>query len=160
MALNFRAGVPDLSPSATQVLARVVGSPQVRSAMGWLRAQEPQIAQWQLELSRIAAPPFGEAARSEWLSERFRDLGLEQVTVDEVGNVLGLRPGLGGHCVSVSAHIDTVFPAGTPLNVRQSGSRLYGPGVSDNAAGVAALLAVAGAMRVCQVPHALPILFV
>jgi tripeptide aminopeptidase len=152
--------VPDLSPSASQALSRVVGLPQVRSALGWLRAQEPQIAQWQLELSRISAPPFGEAARSEWLSERFRDLGLEQVTVDEVGNVLGLRPGVGGHCVSVSAHIDTVFPAGTPLNVRQSGSRLYGPGVSDNAAGVAAMLAVAGAMRVCQVPHALPILFV
>ena len=160
MALNFRTGVPDLSPSAAQALSRVVGLPQVRSALGWLRAQEPQIAQWQLELSRIAAPPFGEAARSGWLSERFRDLGLEQITVDEVGNVLGLRPGLGGHCVSVSAHIDTVFPAGTPLNVRQSGSRLYGPGVSDNAAGVAAMLAVAGAMRVCQVPHALPILFV
>jgi acetylornithine deacetylase/succinyl-diaminopimelate desuccinylase-like protein len=134
--------------------------PQVRSALGWLRAQEPQIAQWQLELSRIAAPPFGESARSEWLSQRFKELGLEQVAVDEVGNVLGLRPGVGGQCVSVSAHIDTVFPAGTPLNVRQSGSRLYGPGVSDNGAGVAALMAVAGAMRVCQIPHALPILFV
>jgi acetylornithine deacetylase/succinyl-diaminopimelate desuccinylase-like protein len=137
-----------------------VSLPQVRSALGWLRAQEPQIAQWQLELSRIAAPPFGEATRSQWLSERFKELGLEQVAVDEVGNVLGLRPGVGGHCVSVSAHIDTVFPAGTPLNVRQSGSRLYGPGVSDNGAGVAALMAVAGAMRVCQIPHALPVLFV
>jgi tripeptide aminopeptidase len=160
MPLHFRAAVPDPSSSAAQTLARVVTLPQVRSALGWLRAQEPQIAQWQLELSRIAAPPFGEAARSEWLSQRFKELGLEQVAVDEVGNVLGLRPGVGGHCVSVSAHIDTVFPAGTPLNVRQSGSRLYGPGVSDNGAGVAALLAVAGAMRACQIPHALPVLFV
>jgi tripeptide aminopeptidase len=160
MPLNFRAAVPDQSSPASQTLARVLTLPQVRSALGWLRAQEPQIAQWQLELSRIAAPPFGESARSEWLSQRFKELGLEQVAVDEVGNVLGLRPGVGGQCVSVSAHIDTVFPAGTPLNVRQSGSRLYGPGVSDNGAGVAALMAVAGAMRVCQIPHALPILFV
>ena len=146
--------------SAPQSLSRVLTLPQVRSALGWLRAQEPQFAQWQLELSRIPAPPFGEAARSEWLSARFREIGLVDVAIDEVGNVLGLRPGLGGHCVSISAHIDTVFPAGTPLNVRQMGSRLYGPGVSDNGAGVAAMLAVAGAMRVCQVPHALPILFV
>jgi tripeptide aminopeptidase len=160
MALNFREGFRDLAFSAPQALSRVLTLPQVRSALGWLRAQEAQFAQWQLDLSRIPAPPFGEAARSEWLSARFRDLGLEDVAIDEVGNVLGLRPGVGGQCVSVSAHIDTVFPAGTPLNVRQMGSRLYGPGVSDNGAGVAALLAVAGAMRSCQVPHALPILFV
>lgn len=160
MAVNSRARLPDLGSSAAETLARVVALPQVRSALGWLRTQEPQIAQWQLELSRIPAPPFGEAARGEWLSARFRDLGLEDIAIDEVGNVLGLRPGVGGQCVSISAHIDTVFPAGTPLNVRQMGSRLYGPGVSDNGAGVAALLAVAGAMHVCQIPHALPIVFI
>ena len=160
MALNYRAGLPDLAFSAPQTLSRILALPQVRSALGWLRAQEAQFAQWQLELSRIPAPPFGEAARSEWLSTRFREIGLVDVAIDEVGNVLGLRPGVGGHCVSISAHIDTVFPTGTPLNVRQMGSRLYGPGVSDNGAGVAAMLAVAGAMRVCQVPHALPVLFV
>jgi tripeptide aminopeptidase len=160
MALNYRAGIPDLAFSAPQALSRILALPQVRSALGWLRAQEAQFAQWQLELSRIPAPPFGEAARSEWLSARFREIGLVDVAIDEVGNVLGLRPGVGGHCVSISAHIDTVFPTGTPLNVRQTGSRLYGPGVSDNGAGVVAMLAVAGAMRVCQVPHALPVLFV
>ncbi len=160
MALNSRAGLPDLACSANQSLSRVVSLPPVRSALAWLRAQEAQFAQWQLELSRIPAPPFGEAVRSEWLSARFHEVGLADVTIDEVGNVLGVRPGIGGHCISLSAHIDTVFPAGTPLNVRQLGSKIYGPGVSDNGAGVIAMLAVAGAMQVCQVPHALPILFV
>src|SRR6185503_3648809 len=160
MALNSRAGLPDLAYGAAETLTRVLGVPQVRAALGWVRTQEAQIAQWQLELSRIPAPPFGEASRSEWLSARFREAGLEGVTIDEVGNVIGLRPGLGRQCISISAHIDTVFPAGTPLNVRQVGSRLYGPGVSDNGAGVVALLAVAAAMRVCQVSHTLPILFV
>jgi acetylornithine deacetylase/succinyl-diaminopimelate desuccinylase-like protein len=160
MAINSRARFNDLGFTAPQTLSRVMTLPEVRSALGWLRAEEPRIAQWQLELCRIAAPPFGEAARAEWLAARFCDLGLEQVTVDEVGNVLGLRPGMGGQCVCVSAHIDTVFPPGTPLNIRQSGSRLYGPGISDNGAGMAALLAVAGAMQVCQITHTLPILFV
>ena len=59
--------------------------------------------------------------------------------------MLGLRPGVGKRCVTLSAHIDTVFPAGTPLNIRQQGSRLYGPGVSDNGAGLTALLAIAAA---------------
>jgi acetylornithine deacetylase/succinyl-diaminopimelate desuccinylase-like protein len=160
MAVNSRAGLPDLAYGAAETLTRVLSIPQVRASLGWVRTQEAQIAQWQLELSRIPAPPFGEAARSEWLSARFGEVGLEGVAVDEVGNVIGLRPGLGRQCISISAHIDTVFPAGTPLNVRQLGSRLYGPGVSDNGAGVAALLAVAAAMRICQVPHTLPILFV
>ncbi len=158
MAPNSRTGSPEAS--STEDVARIAGLASVRSALGWLRSQEPQFAQWQLEASRIPAPPFGEAARGEWLSAQFRDLGLEDVHIDEVGNVLGLSSGLGGQYVTLSAHIDTVFPAGTPLNVRQQGSRLYGPGVSDNGAGVTAMLAIAGALRTCKLSHSLPILFV
>jgi len=36
---------------------------------------------------------------------------------------------------------------GSVLNVRQTGNRLYGPGVSDNGAGVTALLAIAAVLR-------------
>jgi acetylornithine deacetylase/succinyl-diaminopimelate desuccinylase-like protein len=60
----------------------------------------------------------------------------------------------------LSAHLDTVFPAGTPLNVRQQGSRLYGPGVSDNGAGVTAILAIAAVLQAVGLHHALPLLFV
>jgi acetylornithine deacetylase/succinyl-diaminopimelate desuccinylase-like protein len=56
--------------------------------------------------------------------------------------------------------MDTVFPAGTPLNVRQQGTKLYGPGVSDNGAGLAALLGIAGALRDARVQTSAPILFV
>jgi acetylornithine deacetylase/succinyl-diaminopimelate desuccinylase-like protein len=60
----------------------------------------------------------------------------------------------------LSAHIDTVFPAGTPLNVRQQASRLYGPGVSDNGAGVTALLAIVAVLRSVRMRHSLPFLFI
>src|ERR1700745_2275556 len=76
------------------------------------------------------------------------------------GTVLVLLPAFGRRYIALSAHIDTVFPAGTPLNVRQQGSRLYGPGVSDNGAGITALLAIAGALREMNIPHVLPILFI
>jgi acetylornithine deacetylase/succinyl-diaminopimelate desuccinylase-like protein len=82
------------------------------------------------------------------------------VQIDETGNVFGVQPGSGSRSVALSAHIDTVFPATTPLNIRQQGSRLYGPGVSDNGAGIAALLAVAGAIRAARIPHALPFVFI
>ena len=82
--------------------------------------------------------------------------GLESVHTDEVGNVFGTHPGYGHGHVSLSAHLDTVFPAGTPLNIRQQGSRLYGPGVSDNGAGVTAMLAIVAALRALGIRHALP----
>jgi tripeptide aminopeptidase len=132
----------------------------VRAAVDWFRSQEPQFVEWQMESARIAAPPFGEAARGAWLAERFRELGLSEVQADEVGNVFGVQPGYGSRSVALSAHIDTVFPATTPLNIRQQGSRLYGPGVSDNGAGIAAMLAVAGAIRAARIPHALPFVFI
>jgi tripeptide aminopeptidase len=160
MATNSQAEMAEALLTIPQGIARLAALPPVRSAFSWLLSNEPQFAQWQLELSRIPAPPFGEAPRSEWLEHRFRDLGLQEVRADEAGNVLGFRPGAGRHCIALSAHLDTVFPAGTPLNLKQQGSRLYGPGVSDNGAGVTAMLAIAAAMQACQVPHPSPVLFI
>jgi acetylornithine deacetylase/succinyl-diaminopimelate desuccinylase-like protein len=160
MALSPRPEISQAFPDIPQEVARLLTLPETRSAFTWLRAQEAQLAQWQLELARIAAPPFGEAARAEWLAGKFRDLGLEDVHSDQVGNVFGTRPGRGPSYVSLSAHIDTVFPAGTPLNIRQQGSRLYGPGVSDNGAGVAAMLAIAAVLGVLRIRHVLPFVFI
>jgi tripeptide aminopeptidase len=150
----------NIYPSVQEEVARLSGMPEVRAAFELIRLQESQFAHWQAEASRVASPPFGEMARGHWLSERFRELGLKEVQTDEVGNVFGMRPGYGKRFVSLSAHIDTVFPATAPLNIRQEGSRLYGPGVSDNGAGIAAMLAVASVLAEARVSHALPFLFI
>src|SRR5580700_687434 len=155
-----REALPETAPTVQQEIARLAGLPQLRAAFAWFRAQETQMAYWQLEMARIPAPPFGESARAEWLKKRFREIGLTDVHIDEVGNVFGLRNGSGTGFVSLSAHIDTVFPAGTPLNVRQQGTRLYGPGVSDNGAGVVALLAVAAALQAAKISPQTPIVFI
>jgi tripeptide aminopeptidase len=155
-----RADMPDLAPALQQEVARLAASPEVRSAFNWFRAHEPQLTQWQMEMARIPAPPFGESARAEWLVERFREVGLDDVRIDDVGNVFGTHPGFGRRYIALSAHIDTVFPANTPLNIRQQGSRLYGPGVSDNGAGVAAMLGIAALLRAVRVRHALPFVFI
>jgi tripeptide aminopeptidase len=160
MAISDRPEVSEITQLVQQDVLRISTLPAVRSAFAWLRAQEAQFAHWQLEMARIAAPPFGEGARAEWLRERFSELELEDIRIDDVGNVFGTRKGLGRRFVSLSAHIDTVFPAGTPLNIRQQGSRLYGPGVSDNGAGVAAMLAVAAALRAVKLTHQLPVVFI
>lgn len=155
-----RADMSDVTPSLQQEVVRLAASPEVRSAYNWFRTQEPQLLQWQMEMARIAAPPFGESARGAWLQERFREIGLDDVRIDDVGNVFGIHPGFGRRYVALSAHIDTVFPANTPLNIRQQGSRIYGPGVSDNGAGVVAMLAIASLLRSVRVRHALPFVFI
>jgi acetylornithine deacetylase/succinyl-diaminopimelate desuccinylase-like protein len=160
MALSPGAEVSEVFPNVQQEVAGLSSLPEIRSAFAWLRAQEPQFARWQLELARIPAPPFGETARGEWLTEKFRDLGLDDVHNDEVGNVFGTHPGHEKDYVALSAHIDTVFPAGTPLNIRQQGSRLYGPGVSDNGAGLTAMLAIAALLGAVRIGHALPFVFI
>src|ERR1700740_3124527 len=117
-----RADMPKVAPAVQQEVVRLAASPEVRSAVNWLRTQEAQLAQWQMEMARIPAPPFGESARGAWLAERFREASLDDVRIDDVGNVFGIHPGFtesrfGQRYIALSAHIDTVFPASTPLNI-------------------------------------------
>jgi tripeptide aminopeptidase len=146
MTPSPRAPAAEPLTAMQQEIARLAARPAVGSAMAWFRDQEAQFTRWQLEVARIAAPPFGERARADWLAEKFSALGLANVQQDNIGNVFGSQATVGDSCVSVSAHLDTVFPAGTALDARQQGRKLYGPSVSDNAAGVTALLAVAAAV--------------
>ena len=91
----------------------------VHEAFAWFRAHARELEDIQLEVTAIAAPPWGEAARAEWLRERFAGLGLTEVHLDELGNVFGIHPGADTKApfLALSAHIDTVFPAGTPITV-------------------------------------------
>ncbi|MGB9074921.1 MAG: M20/M25/M40 family metallo-hydrolase [Terriglobales bacterium] len=158
--MTTQAAISDFYPAEPQEVARLAALPEVRSAFDWFRSQESQFARWQLEVAQIAAPPFGEAARGAWLAERFREIGLSETHTDEAGNVFAVDPGGSHRYVSLSAHLDTVFPANTPLNARQQGSRLYGPGVSDNGAGIVALLAIAAALRTARIAHTLPFVLI
>lgn len=119
--------------------------------------------QWQQELVGIAAPPFGEARRAEWLADRFRDLNLQQVEIDSEGNVLGCYRGhpsvSESPCVLLSAHIDTVFPLHTPISPLVEDNRLEAPGACDNGAGLAGLLAVAAALQNCGIALPCDLLF-
>jgi tripeptide aminopeptidase len=119
----------------------------------------------QARLVGIPAPPFGEQARSEWIAGRFAEIGLSEVHTDEAGNVFGflaaanLPPESTGPVVVLSAHLDTVFPAGTPLNPVVDGDRLEAPGACDNGAGVAGLLAIAHALIHAKAELPAPLIF-
>jgi tripeptide aminopeptidase len=137
----------------------------VHSAFSWLHGNPQKIMGWQAELVAIPAPPFGEQARSEWMARRFSAAGLSSVQTDEVGNVTGVLPATGlpedstGPVVVLSAHLDTVFPADTPLNPVLDGDLLLAPGACDNGTGVAGMLAIAHALLEAKVELRAPLIF-
>jgi tripeptide aminopeptidase len=141
---------------------------EIHAAFDWFRRSENELFERQIEMLRIPAPPFGEGPRAEWLRQRFMDAGLEEVRLDEIGNVIGVRrgnaPDASSRAVMLSAHIDTVFSAGTKYEVVRSnngfGTRIAAPGSSDNSVGVIGLLAIANALRLYKIPHGADILFV
>lgn len=136
-----------------QRIAQLAAMRSVHAAFAKFLVRENELRRLQVEVARIPAPPFGEAVRAEWLRQKFLAIGLTEVEVDEVGNVIGVLPGLDREspAVTVSAHLDTVFPADTEIAIHEDRDRIYGPGVSDNAAGITAMLAVAGTLRDAQI---------
>src|SRR5262252_6997966 len=144
---------PRMPASTQQEVARMAEMRGVHATFLHLHNQEMEFRRWQRELAEIPAPPFGESARSAWLRQRFTGLGLEDIQTDEIGNVFGLLQKSDRQaCIGVSAHLDTVFPLGTRLETREEENRLLGPGISDNAAGIVAMLAVISAIRKAQLP--------
>jgi tripeptide aminopeptidase len=134
---------------------------EVRTALAWLKQNVASVTEQQIHLTEIAAPPFHEGPRAESVKELFAAAGL-QVQIDRLGNVIGTLPGARSdqkEIVMISAHLDTVFPAGTDVKVHREGSRLLAPGISDNGTGLASLVAIARAMHSAHLKPQRTILF-
>ncbi len=122
----------------------------MRAARSWIEQRDGETLELQRRIAAIPSPTFDEAARGAFIAERMRGIGLADVHVDAIGNVLGrLAGGLGGP--AICSHLDTVFESGTPLDIRQENGRVLGPGIGDNARGLAALLTLAEACVACRV---------
>lgn len=121
------------------------GDARVQPLRARARETDDETLAEQLAIVQIPAPPFGEEARGARVMERFRELGLADVGRDAEGNVLGSVPGVEPALgpVVVAAHLDTVFAADTALTPRHHEGRIYVPGITDNARGLAAMLALA-----------------
>ena len=126
-----------------------------------LDAQYDRVIADLIRITETPAPPFKEAARAALFAQMLRDAGLTDVTLDAEGNVLALRPGRGeGPVFVVSAHLDTVFPEGTPISVTREGERLLAPGIGDDSLGLASMLAWVRVLEQHDIATRQPILFV
>jgi len=80
--------------------------------------------------------------------------------MDATGNVIGEFAGTSPDIVMLTAHMDTVFPAGTTVNVKRDGNRLLAPGISDNGTGLAAIAVIARSFHEMKIRTKNTILFV
>ena len=149
------------SAAGAQTTSDLFSAPKVRRALDYLKATEPDTTKDQIKACEIPAPTFQEQKRAEYFKQRFTELGLKNVRIDGIGNVIGERPGAGaGPTLVLAAHLDTVFPEGTDVKVKRNGSILAGPGIGDDCRGLAVILAVARALNEVKIETQGTILFV
>ncbi|WP_179137747.1 M20/M25/M40 family metallo-hydrolase [Candidatus Entotheonella palauensis] len=120
----------------------------VEDGLAWFAETLDEVAEETLHLCRIPGPTFDEVERATYAEARMRAIGLDDVQVDDMYNVTGgIEGSRRGPTTLVAAHIDTVFPRGTPLEVRRTSNRLYGPSIGDNSVAVTGMLQVAQGIR-------------
>ena len=151
-ALCLAAPLQRAAVIGAQSLSVPSDHPRVRAALDTIKAQNAWTLAQQVSVCEIPAPPFKETRRGAEYARRLRALGLTNVRVDSVGNVIAERRGTGsGPTVVLAGHLDTVFPEGTDVKVKQSGTRYAAPGIGDDCRGLAVVLAVARAFQQAQV---------
>ena len=142
----------DLGAQQTTTPADLMKDPAVKAALDAVKANEPQTIEEQIRFCQIPAPSFKEETRGKELERVFQQIGLQNVRVDKVGNVLGEYHGAVPHPHAViAAHLDTVFPEGTDVRVKREGNVLRGPGIADDCRGLAVLVSVARELKKANV---------
>src|SRR5215217_496363 len=153
--------LPALKTSSALTVRNLLSSAEVARALRFFETNAEAITDEQIRICSIPASPFNEQERAGYLSKRFSELGLSEVEIDEEGNCLGLLEGSSrSPLIVVSAHLDTVFSKETDFTVVRRENRLLAPGIADDGCGLAALIALAEAIKTVRIPIEGSILFV
>ena len=125
-------------------IKKIANNNKVKKAFKYILDVEEKTNKNLIELTEIEAPPFKEEKRAKEFSERLKLAGIEKVWIDSIGNVIGLLEGsIGNKNIAIDAHLDTVFPEGTDVQVRVKNDTLFAPGIGDDTRGLAMVLTIA-----------------
>ena len=129
------------APAIDAIYTTLLDAPQIKKLLADVKADDARtLAELRL-ITEIEAPPFKERERADYMLSRFRALGLSDAAIDSEGSVVAVRKGSGkGPTLVVSAHLDTVFPPGTDVKIKEKDGRWYAPGIADDTRGLAVLL--------------------
>lgn len=142
-------------------MAALVKQPKIQTALKIIKELERETRKDHITLTEIPAPPFKEQKRAEKFKEMLQAAGVDSIWIDKAGNVIALRKGKSGKkIVVIEAHLDTVFPEGTDVTVKEKGDTLCAPGIGDNARGLVALLTVLKAVQKAKIKTDADVYFV
>jgi len=163
LTLATGANAQTTPAKADKAIAQIRKSAGFKAAVATLDREHDRIVADTITLTEIPAPPFQEAERAKAYMDMLKAHGLTDVEMDSEGNVMGVRRGSGkpgGPVVVLAAHLDTVFPAGTPVKVRREGTKLMAPGIGDDTHSLAVLLGYIRALDAAKIATKKDILFV
>lgn len=163
LGLSGAPALPQQPAAADAAIQATVGSAGFKAAAAALDRDFDRHVAETIRLTEIPSPPFKEAERAKVYLELLKQHGLTDVEMDAEGSVMGIRRGsanAGGPLIAIAAHLDTVFPAGTDVKVKRTGTRLAAPGVGDDTRSLAVLLAFIRAMDAAKVQTKTDILFI
>jgi acetylornithine deacetylase/succinyl-diaminopimelate desuccinylase-like protein len=141
--------------------AAILANPKVIKTLDDIKADDDRALAEQKRITEIPAPPYKEQVRADYYLKRFVELGFRDASIDTEGNVIALRKGSGGGPkLVVSAHLDTVFPEGTDVTVKEKDGVILAPGIGDDSRGLAALLSLIQAMNANELKTVGDVLFV
>jgi len=119
----------------------ILEKPEMRHALQSVDARAGAIVEEWIRLTEIPAPSGKEQARAAYIRSEMEKLHLSEIRTDRIFNVSGVRKGTGrGPTVVFAAHLDTVFPESTRLEVKREGDILRAPGVGDDTSNLVATL--------------------
>jgi acetylornithine deacetylase/succinyl-diaminopimelate desuccinylase-like protein len=168
LALSALLAAPPLAAgraeAPTDAVQRIVVAERFKAAAAFIARDHERIVADIVRLTETPAPPFKEAAKGALYLEMLRQHGLAEVGRDAEGSVMGVRPGARGGgirpLIAIAAHLDTVFPDGTDVTVKRSGTRLAAPGVGDDSRALAVLLGLVRALDHAKIATTADILIV
>jgi tripeptide aminopeptidase len=142
-------------------IAQLMQRADVARALAFAEQQNTVARTELIALTQIPAPPFGEEKRAAAYAQMLRAAGADSVYIDSIGNVVAVRKGTTGRRrIVLSGHLDTVFPEGTDVTVKQRGDTLFAPGIGDDTRGLIVVLHVLRALAHANIRADADLLFV
>src|SRR3954449_9023164 len=148
------AQTPAAAPAIDAAYQAILANANVVKTLEDIKADDDTALAEQKRITEIPAPPYKEKIRAEYFLKRMQELGFKDASIDAEGNVIGLRKGTGGGRpkLVLSAHLDTVFPEGTDVTVKEKDGTFLAAGIGDDSRGLAALLSLIKNMNENAVP--------
>ena len=157
LLLMFTMPIVVSAQDSIDEVRQLADHPTLERAFEIIEELEPRTISDLIKLTQVAAPPFMEEKRAAVYAEWLAEAGADSVFIDDEGNGVAIRFGLGGErgqttdgevrTVAISGQLDTVFPDNMDVTVTQRGDTVFAPGIGDDTRGLVSVLTVLRALE-------------